>query len=69
MSATQDEILESYRRTPFWRTLGVIDWLWAVAVVAGRLVQGPGRPVPGINEYQGLRLAGYDLVHARRTTQ
>ena len=35
MSVTQDEMIKGYRRPSFWQSLNAVDWLWAVAVLAG----------------------------------
>ncbi|HSG10857.1 MAG TPA: c-type cytochrome biogenesis protein CcsB [Gammaproteobacteria bacterium] len=35
MSVTQNEIPGRYQRTSFWQTLGVFDWLWALAMLGG----------------------------------
>ena len=35
MSATQQDLLHDLQKPPFWKTLGVFDWLWAVLVMAG----------------------------------
>jgi cytochrome c-type biogenesis protein CcsB len=32
---TQNEVLGEYRRHSFWQTLGMFDWIWALAVLAG----------------------------------
>jgi cytochrome c-type biogenesis protein CcsB len=35
MSATQQDLLHDLQKPPYWKTLGVFDWLWAVLVMAG----------------------------------
>ena len=35
MSVTHDEMLDRYQRPSFWQTLTLLDWSWALLVVAG----------------------------------
>jgi cytochrome c-type biogenesis protein CcsB len=61
MSATQDEMLDSWKQRSFLQSLNAVDWLWALAVLAGAgwvLVQyGPAMDVYEVSILSGLALA------------
>jgi cytochrome c-type biogenesis protein CcsB len=61
MSATQDEMLDSWKQRSFLQSLNAVDWLWALAVLVGAgwvLVQyGPAMDVYEVSILSGLTLA------------
>ena len=61
MSVTQDEMLDSWKQRSFLQSLNAVDWLWALAVLAGTawvLVQyGPAMDFYEVSILSGLALA------------
>jgi cytochrome c-type biogenesis protein CcsB len=61
MSVTQDAMLDSWKQRSFLQSLNTVDWLWALAVLAGAgwvLVQyGPAMDFYEVSILSGLTLA------------
>jgi len=61
MSVTQDEMLDSWKQRSFLQSLNAVDWLWALAVLAGTtwvLVQyGPAMDFYEVSILSGLVLS------------
>ena len=35
MSVTQQDLLHDLQKPSFWKTLGIVDWIWAALVAGG----------------------------------
>ena len=35
MAVTEQDLLQDLQKPPYWKTLGGLDWLWALLVLAG----------------------------------